>query len=308
MRHVLLSLGILFACSCAQALDKNDLCALAKAGVSDEIVIKLVETSDPKIALTPDDVLELRKARVSEKVILAALSVAAPAGQEKAVAEGPQAPQPASAPAPAPQPAEAGSPAEAKPQPAPLAVPTKGQGTLTIQNLLDDELTMGVDEKERVLYFSLKDDNALPVEVEDKGSSSVFLKKGTYKVRWVGQTEAYEAKIKEGKVTTVAFSGDKDVSVVVTDYEGKTRDSGIIKEDKDLALKRAEVRQLEEENKRLREQAAQPTVIVQEDPVVVRRPVVVYQHRHYIEPYPGYRPVIVGPPCVVVRHHPSHHH
>lgn len=188
----------------------------------------------------------------------------------------------------------------------PPPLPAKGQGILTIQNLMAEDLTLSVQEGERVIYFSLSKETPLSMTVRSGDRVSLFLKKGTYSLRWVGEPGEYTVKIKEGKGSSVSFSTNRDISIVVTHPDGKVATSGMIRRDPVLALERERIRHLEEENRRLRERDLREEeertsfgftlIIERRPPPPPPPPVIVYFPRRRIDSFPLSPPPPFYPP------------
>lgn len=88
----------------AYAVTIRDLVALSKEGVSDAVLVALIETDGSRFQLTPDDVRDVRAQGLSDAVIVAMIRtrpIVAPARDAAASAP---VPAPAAAPAPQPQP------------------------------------------------------------------------------------------------------------------------------------------------------------------------------------------------------------
>ncbi len=64
-----------------RAMKTNDIIALSKAGVSDSLIIGMMDATDTWFQLKPQDVIDLRNAGVSEKVIAAMMQP--PSSSEK---------------------------------------------------------------------------------------------------------------------------------------------------------------------------------------------------------------------------------
>ncbi len=81
MKKTALALLILGALPLAAAADvtKEDIKKLAAAGISDDVIITYVKANGPVQKLTPDDLIELKQAGVSEKVLGVLAAGAAPA-------------------------------------------------------------------------------------------------------------------------------------------------------------------------------------------------------------------------------------
>lgn len=99
----------------AEAVTVRDIVELTRAGLSDEVLLALIETDATIFALDAQQIVDLRAAGVSEQVIVAMLQ----SGRR-------QAPEPPARPEPAPAPVETASAGAAAipqhPQPYPTAV------------------------------------------------------------------------------------------------------------------------------------------------------------------------------------------
>jgi hypothetical protein len=70
---VLLLLAMLAAPAVASALTVADIVALTKAGVSDTVILALIDRDKPIFTIAPDDLVALKSDGVSEPVVLAML-------------------------------------------------------------------------------------------------------------------------------------------------------------------------------------------------------------------------------------------
>jgi len=118
MRKVILASIVLLLCSftvrAQQALNNDAIVKLAKAGLSDELIVSTISSKSGAYDTTPDGLIALKAAGVSDKVVAAIVAKDASSGP---VAAAPAAAQPASPdPAPAAQESQAASPA-ANPDP-----------------------------------------------------------------------------------------------------------------------------------------------------------------------------------------------
>lgn len=104
MRRVLIAAALVLAAALpAQAVTLRDLVDLSKSGLSDEILIALVEAERSVFHLNAADVQELKRQGLSDRVLLHLLQTPA-IREEAARAEAPAyAPAPASVRAPSPQ-------------------------------------------------------------------------------------------------------------------------------------------------------------------------------------------------------------
>jgi hypothetical protein len=68
--------AILVSClaTAAEALTLRDVIRLSRAGLSEEVIIALIEQDDPAYGLGPDELIELKEAGVSERVQVAMLN------------------------------------------------------------------------------------------------------------------------------------------------------------------------------------------------------------------------------------------
>ncbi len=95
MRIRWIALLVVLACGVharpAAAVSVSDLVELTHAGLGDEVLVALVETSGRVYSLTPRDIVELKRAGVSERVIVVMLrqgrTIQAPAGPTASPAE-----------------------------------------------------------------------------------------------------------------------------------------------------------------------------------------------------------------------------
>jgi hypothetical protein len=78
----------------ALAVSTRDLVALAQAGLSDEVLVALVESDDTAYNLDAPQILELRRGGLSERVILAMIRNAQRAADARAAAAQPPVEQP----------------------------------------------------------------------------------------------------------------------------------------------------------------------------------------------------------------------
>lgn len=83
---VLLLLGV---ASQASAVTARDLVMLSQAGLSDEVLVALIESDGSKFTLTADDILDLRRQGLSEQVIVAMLRTSRVAPEPAAARDGP---------------------------------------------------------------------------------------------------------------------------------------------------------------------------------------------------------------------------
>jgi hypothetical protein len=113
MRTILAALVIagLAVIPCSASTGYDDLVKLVKSEVTEEVLVAYIDTYPAAFALTPDNIVELKKLGASDKVISAAIqhrmkTAQAPAQNSDSPAEAPQpAPAQAATPQPAPQPA-----------------------------------------------------------------------------------------------------------------------------------------------------------------------------------------------------------
>ena len=224
MRTLTASMALVVFCSCALALDKNDLLGLTKAGVSDEIIVKVIETGDQPIKLTADDVKALRTGGVSEKVIVAALTSSVQwkerpqkkteAAKKDADEDKPKDSDPKIA---------VVTEAPAKTSTPPVVVPGEDEGVVLIENLMQKSIALTVDEEKKLLEASFKGDAASSYTIGKEDSRSISLSEDSYRIRWLGQDYSYKFQINKGKTTKLSLAGDKDVTLVLTDSDGNVK-------------------------------------------------------------------------------------
>lgn len=113
-------LGVLLgpAVSRAYAINLRDLIALSKEGVSDAVLVAIIETDGSKFTLGPNDVRQLRSEGISDAVIIAMLMTARSPVRSMDVTS-PVAPV---TPDDEPEPTETSGPARRSPAPAPAPV------------------------------------------------------------------------------------------------------------------------------------------------------------------------------------------
>jgi len=108
MRKRFLALAILAFCSlltAQQALNNDTVIKMVKAGLSDDIVVSTINSSPGTYDTTPDGLIALKQAGVSDKVIAAVVAKASAPAQP--ATPPPQPPAPAKNDAPPPPPADA---------------------------------------------------------------------------------------------------------------------------------------------------------------------------------------------------------
>ncbi|MGB7566252.1 MAG: hypothetical protein WBM07_00215, partial [Chitinivibrionales bacterium] len=76
---ILAAMVTLAVFSCWATEGYNDLAKLVKSGVSEDIVIAYVNSSNVSYALTPDEIMELKKMGATDKVLTAVIQKKKPA-------------------------------------------------------------------------------------------------------------------------------------------------------------------------------------------------------------------------------------
>ena len=81
MKRLLLTLGTLCALGATTFADigKEELKKLARAGISDEVILSYVRSRGPVAKLSADDIIELKKAGLSDGLLTTLVSLAEPA-------------------------------------------------------------------------------------------------------------------------------------------------------------------------------------------------------------------------------------
>ncbi len=94
MKKIALTLSLLAGLPLALSaqVTKEDLKKLAAAGISDEVILSYVKANGPVVKLSAEDVIELKQAGASEKVLSVVLSSPAPAAPSEYKVEKPYAP------------------------------------------------------------------------------------------------------------------------------------------------------------------------------------------------------------------------
>ena len=81
MKTLAMTLTFLAALPLAAQVTKEDLKKLTSAGISDEVIISYVKANGPVVKLSADDVIELKQAGASEKLLSVILGAPAPERQ-----------------------------------------------------------------------------------------------------------------------------------------------------------------------------------------------------------------------------------
>jgi hypothetical protein len=183
-------LGVLFCLIGfkAAAESTEDILALAQKGVGDEILIATVERSDAAFTLRAADILKLKDAKVSDKVIQAMLKHKPGVTLEAAGRPRPEAPV-------------ADKPVAA-PQPNPVTGPVTG--TLNIENVDDKAWSYSVEPETRTIWISGATDGKGNLTAH--GGISVRMAAGAYKVRYNGKDSGPALTVRSGEKSLLMLS------------------------------------------------------------------------------------------------------
>ncbi len=183
-------LGLMVSAAAAQ-VTKDEIVKLAKAGISDDVIIAKIDQDKPVFNLSADDIADLKKQGVSEKVIQRMLECAPPAAAPPAGAKEGEPPAP---PEPAPGQEE---------KPAPLkAAPPVGT-SVAISNSSHVAVCVSLDAKEKIFHVSRHQGTDLPVG----GSVTWNLTEGDWRIAIEGGVTIDSFNVSEGKATTLEFRG-----------------------------------------------------------------------------------------------------
>jgi hypothetical protein len=247
----------------AHAETAEQIIGLKKQGLGDEVLLAAVERSNG-YTLSPDEIIKLKDAGVSEKVIAAMLRKAsAPA-----------------APAPAP--------AQGTPPPAQAPAQAAAEGTLNLENVDDKAWAFDFDPRSRTLTLS-------PATAETRqslaahGGVSLGLPAGAYAVRYQGNAgQSFNVRGGEksliilSRVDTADFEG-----LYVSIFEkGERKGGGQIG-----VLRQAQKIGQPQASYEYAPPRTEAPVVIQQAPVVVQAPPVVYTTPgpvYYSSPYYGY--------------------
>ncbi len=288
----------------ADALDKDAIVRLLRAGVSEDTIILIVQRENSQYALTVDDVVDLKDVGASDRLINALVSrntvSRLPTMSSEVIIHS-------------------------------AAVP-KDHGLLLIKNECSWPLTFAWDSDRKNIYVHRGPSSLTSVSLGYGQTTQITLRTGTWDVAWLGQDEALEVKIKEGRTSVLTLRAERDGSIVgIYSYDGVIRDSGVLW----TAVDRESERQLQRELERAREateelaraterlRSERTTVIIEKrtypcpPPAVVVKPfvhhppvVIAPQPPVVVKPFPSHPPVVVCPPSppppVVVKPFPSH--
>ncbi|MCX7935977.1 MAG: hypothetical protein N3A66_12045, partial [Planctomycetota bacterium] len=161
----------------ASALDKNAIIRLLREGVAEDTIILIVQRENQPYNLTVDDVVDLKDAGASDRLINVLLGQSAgrrlPAATSEVVIQS-------------------------------ASVP-KDHGVLLVRNECSWPLTIALDHEHKKLYVH-RGSSALPsVSLACGQTTQLILRTGTWDVAWLGQDEALEAKVKEGRTSVLSL-------------------------------------------------------------------------------------------------------
>ncbi|MBI3830851.1 MAG: hypothetical protein HY291_15130 [Planctomycetes bacterium] len=170
-----------FAQTSARAETTEDIIRLSQKGLGEDVLLATVDRSEKGFNLSADDIIKLKQANVSEKVIAAMLrKKAAPAAQAVAPAK----------------PAEQGDVRIEK---------TGDNGTLNLENVDDRSWTYRFDMATRILWISPAGEEAQKA-LTPHGGVSLSVPKGAYEVRYAGETSGQAFNVPAGEKALLLFS------------------------------------------------------------------------------------------------------
>ena len=277
-RMIGLALGVWMFAGTLPALDKNDILRLAREGVSDDIIVLVIEKSQTSFELSAGEIVRLKQSGVSDAVLSAMIGRQVGAA---AVRSGP-----ALVPAVAPTPV-----AEEL---------LEGQGTLTLQSELGQDLAVEANAEQKLLYLRPATAADVANRIRAGASSNLNLHTGSWKAFWLGRPESVKVKVREdgSAYLTLRPEGGDGVLAVAT-WGGEVRESQVLRESSERLRAREAVREAERlraEAERLRDEA-EALRAASEPRVIYRSYIPAYPAPTYVRPLPYWHPpVYVAPP------------
>jgi len=278
-----------------QALDKESIIRLLREGVSEDTIILIVRRENRQYNLTVDDVGDLKHAGASDALLNAML------GQNAA---------------------RRASTASNVVVIHSSAVPND-HGILLVRNESAWDLTIAWNRDRKNIYVHRGVSAQPSVTLACGQTYQIVMHTGTWDVSWLGQDEALEVKIKEGRTSVLTLRAEIDGSIVgVYSSDGVIRASGVLwtavdrererRLERELERAREAAEDLAREAERLRSERGTAIIIERQTrhcpppPVVIASP----SHPVIVKPFPSHPPVVIAPPPpappVVVKPFPSH--
>ncbi|HYF49761.1 MAG TPA: hypothetical protein VEJ63_10170 [Planctomycetota bacterium] len=265
------------------AATTDEIIGLAQKNVGEDVLLATVEASKASFNLSAADILKLKEAKVSDKVITAMIK-----HKGNGVAARPV--------EPAPEPAPVREvPAEQPIAPPPIAT---ADGTLNIENVDDRAWAYTYEPDVKTIWITAA--NGDRGKLEAHGGISLRMKAGSYKVRYNGEDRGQSVTVHAGEKSLLLLSRveTKELEALyVSVFEKGERKSGgrlVVLRDKPAARetlrKVDDLEEVGEAPERVEEKVTE-RVIERERVVEVPSTTVIYR-----DPYPTYySSVYVGP-------------
>lgn len=172
-----------------QAETVSDVLKLAQTGVGEEVQLAAVERSGTAFALDAQQIIELKKAGVSEKVIAAMLRKKGPVAVE---GDGPR---------------EAGAQTDGVP-------PAPGTGNLNLENLDEKPWGYRIDTATRIIWIT-EPEAAKALQLNPHGGIALVVAAGDYELRYAGEGDGQRLTVTPNKKLLLMLS-----RVETTEFEG----------------------------------------------------------------------------------------